>query len=250
MAGVPSAAIARSASATCVRIGCLAPLDVDLRDVRAVGRRDLGEAVAERADADRQHRVAGRQEVDDRRLERAGARAVRIRMSLRVANAVWRRPVTRVISSRNSGPRWLTIWRAPASRTASGRGVGPGMRRLIGTSVTRSDRWTVMVRAVRIIWRMPARRTASPSRHSAQQALDLSGTAAHAPLAARMRPQTLDEFVGQEHLVGERRRAAPHDRARPPRVDGPVGPAGHRARRRSRGCWPRRSTRRSRRCRR
>jgi putative ATPase len=38
----------------------------------------------------------------------------------------------------------------------------------------------------------------------AQQALDLSGTAAHAPLAARMRPRTLAEFVGQEHLVGER----------------------------------------------
>jgi putative ATPase len=37
-----------------------------------------------------------------------------------------------------------------------------------------------------------------------QQALDLSGTGAHAPLAARMRPRTLDEFVGQEHLVGER----------------------------------------------
>jgi putative ATPase len=42
------------------------------------------------------------------------------------------------------------------------------------------------------------------SEPTAQQALDLSGTAAHAPLAARMRPRTLDEFVGQEHLVGER----------------------------------------------
>jgi putative ATPase len=38
---------------------------------------------------------------------------------------------------------------------------------------------------------------------SDQQALDLSGTAAHAPLAARMRPRTLGEFVGQQHLVGE-----------------------------------------------
>ncbi len=37
-----------------------------------------------------------------------------------------------------------------------------------------------------------------------QQALDLSGTAAHSPLAARMRPQTLDQFAGQEHLVSER----------------------------------------------
>src|SRR6266403_4366619 len=27
-------------------------------------------------------------------------------------------------------------------------------------------------------------------------------TAAHAPLAERMRPQTIDEFVGQEHLLG------------------------------------------------
>ena len=51
---------------------------------------------------------------------------------------------------------------------------------------------------------MPARRTApAPSGLKPQQALDLSGTAAHAPLAARMRPQTIEEFVGQEHLIGE-----------------------------------------------
>jgi putative ATPase len=37
-----------------------------------------------------------------------------------------------------------------------------------------------------------------------QQALDLAGTSAHSPLAARMRPRTLAEFVGQEQLVGER----------------------------------------------
>src|SRR3954468_9119444 len=53
---------------------------------------------------------------------------------------------------------------------------------------------------------MPSRST--PSRTSSvpslQQGLDLSGTAAHAPLAARMRPRALAEFVGQEHLVGER----------------------------------------------
>jgi putative ATPase len=47
---------------------------------------------------------------------------------------------------------------------------------------------------------MPARRTEP----AAQQALDLSGTAAHSPLAARMRPRDLAEFVGQEHLVGDR----------------------------------------------
>jgi putative ATPase len=49
---------------------------------------------------------------------------------------------------------------------------------------------------------MPARQTKPPE--LAQQALDLSGSSAHSPLAARMRPRTLDEFVGQEHLVGDR----------------------------------------------
>ncbi len=47
---------------------------------------------------------------------------------------------------------------------------------------------------------MPTQRRDQPP---AQQALDLSGSAAHSPLAARMRPQTLAEFVGQQHLVGE-----------------------------------------------
>jgi putative ATPase len=39
---------------------------------------------------------------------------------------------------------------------------------------------------------MPAQDASAP---------DASG-AAHAPLAARMRPRTLDEFVGQEHILG------------------------------------------------
>src|SRR3954468_19117340 len=51
---------------------------------------------------------------------------------------------------------------------------------------------------------MPARSGTAKSMSGAQQSLDLSGTAAHAPLAARMRPRTLYEFVGQEHLVGAR----------------------------------------------
>jgi putative ATPase len=50
---------------------------------------------------------------------------------------------------------------------------------------------------------MPPRRTSGIA-NPARPTLDLSGTAAHAPLAARMRPRTLDEFVGQDHLVGER----------------------------------------------
>ncbi len=42
---------------------------------------------------------------------------------------------------------------------------------------------------------MPARKASSPSRLLADAAPD-------APLAARMRPRTLDEIVGQDHLVG------------------------------------------------
>jgi putative ATPase len=51
---------------------------------------------------------------------------------------------------------------------------------------------------------MEKRRSPGTTASSIRPALDLSGTGAHAPLAARMRPRTLDEFVGQEHLVGER----------------------------------------------
>jgi putative ATPase len=51
---------------------------------------------------------------------------------------------------------------------------------------------------------MAGRRTPGNTASSMRPALDLSGTGAHSPLAARMRPHTLAEFVGQEHLVGER----------------------------------------------
>ena len=36
-----------------------------------------------------------------------------------------------------------------------------------------------------------------------QQQTLFTGGEANAPLASRLRPQTLDEFVGQEHLLGE-----------------------------------------------
>src|SRR5919106_6332539 len=45
-----------------------------------------------------------------------------------------------------------------------------------------------------------------PPRAKAPNATDelfTESVAADAPLAARMRPRTLDEFVGQPHLVGE-----------------------------------------------
>ena len=54
-----------------------------------------------------------------------------------------------------------------------------------------------------------------------------------------MRPRTLDEFVGQEHLLGEGsalRTAIEHG---PPALDGPLRAARDRARRRSRGSSPR-----------
>ena len=50
--------------------------------------------------------------------------------------------------------------------------------------------------------------------------------AAQAPLAARMRPQTLDEVVGQDHLLGTGPAAAGPHRVRPAVVGDPVGPPG------------------------
>src|SRR5918992_5123572 len=49
---------------------------------------------------------------------------------------------------------------------------------------------------------MPRRTTAG----SRPEPLEVrpAGASEHAPLAARMRPRSLEEFVGQEHLVGER----------------------------------------------
>ncbi|MGH7718827.1 MAG: replication-associated recombination protein A [Gemmatimonadaceae bacterium] len=47
---------------------------------------------------------------------------------------------------------------------------------------------------------MPKKRPASPSGRVAEQSL-FSARGAAQPLAARMRPRTLDEFVGQQHLL-------------------------------------------------
>ena len=112
-------------------IGRLAPLDVELRHVRAVDPGDLREPVAERADRDAEDAVAGRQRVDDRGLEPAAAgasSASRRRWSSR-RTASSRSRIRSSIAA-NSGPRWLIIWRAPAWRTDGGRAVGPGIRRL------------------------------------------------------------------------------------------------------------------------
>ena len=48
------------------------------------------------------------------------------------------------------------------------------------------------------------------------------------PLADRMRPRTLDEFVGQEQVLGAGQAAAPGARTRPAAFADPLGPAGHR----------------------
>src|SRR5262245_43527148 len=42
----------------------------------------------------------------------------------------------------------------------------------------------------------------SPEKMRSRAALDFTAAPAHAPLAARMRPRTLDDFVGQQHLLG------------------------------------------------
>src|SRR5688500_5503675 len=51
---------------------------------------------------------------------------------------------------------------------------------------------------------VPARRTKAKSRKSApaRASVRFEAATADAPLAARMRPRTIDEFVGQEHLLG------------------------------------------------
>ncbi len=57
-----------------VRIGSPAPVELEHGHIGGVGLGDLGEALAEVADAHRQHRVAGRKEADDGCLETARAR--------------------------------------------------------------------------------------------------------------------------------------------------------------------------------
>src|SRR3990172_9121745 len=49
---------------------------------------------------------------------------------------------------------------------------------------------------------MPARKPKAPDMFARAAERRAAG---QAPLAARMRPRTLDEFVGQEHIVGEGR---------------------------------------------
>ena len=112
----------------------LAPLDVEFRDVGAVGPGDPGEAVAERADGDREDAVARGERVDDGRLEaaRPGARQEEdLALACRRTAACAGRRASR--SAANSGPRWLIICRdadfADFGRQAGGAGdpeVGVG----------------------------------------------------------------------------------------------------------------------------
>ena len=58
------------------------------------------------------------------------------------------------------------------------------------------------------------------------------------PLAARMRPRSFEEFVGQAHLVGPGKALTRARRGREPALDHPVGARRGRARPRWRTCWP------------
>ena len=66
------------------------------------------------------------------------------------------------------------------------------------------------------------------------QHMDLFGDVRHknldrvAPLAVRMRPRTLDEFVGQQHFLGPGQAAAADARGRPADQRHLLRPAGHR----------------------
>ena len=71
-------------------------------------------------------------------------------------------------------------------------------------------------------------RRASTSAAGARNRVAVRGAAPPQPLAARMRPRTLDEFVGQEHLLAPGQAAARGDRAGHRDVDGVLGSAGHR----------------------
>ena len=53
-----------------------------------------------------------------------------------------------------------------------------------------------------------------------------AASAAHAPLAERLRPRTLDEVAGQAHLLGAGQAAARGLRVGAAAFDDPVGPAG------------------------
>src|SRR5947209_6259442 len=70
--------------------------------------------------------------------------------------------------------------------------------------------------------------TAMPKRSATSQQPTLSGTqySSAEPLASRMRPRTLDEYVGQEHLLGQGRllrRAIENDAVRSCILWGPPG---------------------------
>ena len=185
--------------------------------------------------------------------------------------ARWRPLVMRANMARNSAPRWLIICRAAGLADAVGQGrragdmeagrhgahgsdlrvslvgrpggrgrwrdgtAGGGARRRPSRASARRGRMAPRLR------RVPGRRPDPATTNGLP--LPPAGLDDHAPLAARVRPRDLAEFVGQVALVGERGAAASHGRARPAGLDGPLGAAGHRARRRSRACWPRRSGR-------
>ena len=76
----------------------------------------------------------------------------------------------------------------------------------------------------------------------------IPSSAAPCPLAERMRPRTLDEFVGQEHLLAPGQAPRPRHRRRSRALDDPLGPARHRqdhARARHRRTPPTRASSRS-----
>ena len=81
------------------------------------------------AGRDGEHALARRAEVDDRRLERARARAVKRSTSFSVRWTSCSRPSTRAYTSRKSGRAVVETGSASAASTCGGTGVGPGVNR-------------------------------------------------------------------------------------------------------------------------
>ena len=169
-----------------LRGGGRAPLDLEALDIGAEGARDLRESVAEGADGDDEHPVAGRQRVDDGGLHGARARAGQEEDLAAGADELGQ-------AGRGLAQELGELGAAMVDHRLRLRlaDLGGDRRRARGAEV--------LFHAAHHNRPMPRR----PKPPDATEPLFEEGAAPDAPLAARMRPRTLDEFVGQPHLVGE-----------------------------------------------
>ena len=151
--------------------------------------------------------------------------------SARSATAPRRTP-----ASPSASTAWWRSWpaRRTSARSSPTRRPSPGPTSLTGAP-TPLPAATLAELGIRVVVPPAASPPAlAPPRPRPRAGVSLFADAAdrrlqrQAPLAARLRPRTLDEVVGQEHLVGPGRPAAHAGRGRPGRLGHPVGPRRHR----------------------